>query len=70
MKYDLRVLRPQCYNCNINLGGAGAVYYARILKEIGPEEMAKLEADRQVSVKAYDHYLKVLSEYQNLIKTL
>lgn len=66
LKYDLRVLRPQCARCNLFLGGMGATFYARMLKEIGPEEMAKLEKDRQVSVKAYDHYLKVLSDYQKL----
>jgi len=64
LKYDLRVLRPQCYNCNINHGGAGADFYKRMLKEIGEEAMAQLERDRQVTVKAYDHYVKVLSEYQ------
>ena len=64
LKYDLRILRPQCYHCNINLGGRGADFYVRMLKEVGPEEMVKLEADRQVTVKAYDHYLKILSDYQ------
>lgn len=70
MKYDLRVLRSQCYHCNINLGGNGAVYYVHVLKEIGPEAMAKLESDRQVMVKAYDHYLKTLVDYQQIAKDL
>ena len=65
LKYDLRVLRPQCFRCNIHLGGNGAVFYSRILKEIGPKAMAKLEADRRVSVKAYDHYLKLIEDYQS-----
>ncbi|MFA6314954.1 MAG: recombination protein NinG [Candidatus Paceibacterota bacterium] len=67
LKYDLRVLRPQCYNCNINRGGMGADFYKKMLNEIGQVEMEKLERDRQVSVKAYDHYLKILSEYQKLV---
>ncbi len=66
LKYDLRVLRPQCYNCNINRGGMGADFYKRMLNEIGQEKMAELEKDRQVIVNAMDHYLKILSEYQNL----
>jgi hypothetical protein len=70
LKYDLRVLRPQCYNCNINRGGMGADFYRRMLNEIGQEEIAKLEADRQVSVKAYDHYIKTLEEYKELVKSL
>ena len=67
LKYDLRVLRPQCYNCNINLGGRGADYYARMLNEIGPEAMEKLQKDRQVTVNAYDHYVKLIEEYSKLL---
>lgn len=70
LKYDLRVLRSQCYNCNINLGGNGAVFYSKMLQEIGPEKMAELEADKQKSVKAYDHYVKLIEDYQNLLKEL
>lgn len=66
LKYDLRLLRVQCFHCNINLGGNGAVFYVKMLAEIGAEAMAKLEADRQVIVKAYDHYLKLLEEYSKL----
>lgn len=66
LKYDLRILRPQCYHCNINLGGNGAVFYAKMLAEIGPEKMMQLESDRNVTVKAYDHYLKLLEEYKKL----
>ena len=70
LKYDLRVLRPQCYNCNINQGGRGADFYAKMLEEIGEEEMAKLQKDRLVMVKAYDHYLKVLEKYKDVISRL
>lgn len=66
LKYDLRVLRPQCYNCNINQGGRGADFYAKMLVEIGKVEMEKLQRDRQVTVKAYDHYLKVLAKYKEI----
>jgi len=67
MKYDLRILRPQCYNCNINRGGMGADFYARMLREIGEEEMLQLQRDRQVTVNAMDHYLKLIKEYTELI---
>lgn len=66
LKYDLRVLRPQCYHCNINLGGRGADFYSRMLRENGSQYMEELEKERQVSVKAYDHYLKILAEYEEL----
>ena len=67
LKYDLRVLRPQCYNCNINRGGMGADFYRNMLKEIGEENMEQLEKDRQVTVNAMTHYLKLLEEYQKLV---
>lgn len=66
MKYDLRILRPQCFRCNMKLGGMGAAFYARMLKEIGNNEMKQLEKDRQVSVKALDHYKKILAEYEQI----
>lgn len=66
MKYDLRVLRIQCFHCNINLGGNGAIFYTRMLKEIGPKAMAQLEGDRQKEVRAMEHYQKILPEYEQI----
>ena len=63
MKYDLRILRPQCYHCNMNCGGMGAIFYKKMLDENGHEYMYKLELDRQVEVRAYEHYEKLLIEY-------
>jgi hypothetical protein len=68
LKYDLRILRPQCYHCNINLGGNGAVFYARMLKEIGPKKMQKMEQERQTLVKAYDHYLRLIDDYTKILE--
>lgn len=65
MKYDLRVLRPQCYKCNIHYGGMGADYRKKMIQEIGEESMNKLESDRNISVKAYDFYLELLEKYKN-----
>ena len=70
LKYDLRILRPQCYHCNINLGGRGADFYTRMLKEIGEEKMEQLQKDRQVTVNAMDHYLKLLEEYKKINASL
>ena len=66
LKYDLRVLRPQCFHCNINLGGMGADFYTKSLQELGKAKMNKLEKDRQVTVKAIDHYTTLLTEYTSL----
>lgn len=70
LKYDLRILRPQCYFCNINLGGNGAEFYRRMMVEIGPTAMSELILDRQKSVKAYDHYQSLIPKYQEILKSL
>jgi len=66
MKYDLRILRPQCYACNIHRGGMGADFYLKMWEEKGADYMNQLKSDRSVSVKAYDHYLKTLAEYEQI----
>lgn len=66
LKYDLRLLRPQCYHCNINLGGNGAVFYAKMLMENGKEYMDTLEKDKRKLVKAYDCYVQLLEEYRQM----
>lgn len=70
LKYDLRILKIQCFSCNIWQGGRGADFYAKMLKEIGQEEMEKLQKDRQVTVNAYTHYSKLLVEYQDILDKL
>lgn len=47
----------------------GADYYKKMLREIGPEKMSELEADRQKSVKAYDHYENLIGEYQKILES-
>lgn len=68
LKYDIRLLRFQCYNCNIHRGGMGAEAYKRMLKEEGKAYMDKLEKDRQIQVKAYSHYTVLLEEYKKITK--
>lgn len=67
LKYDMRILRFQCNTCNQFRGGMGADFYRNMLKEIGPEKMAQLEKDRQVMVRAYDHYQSVYRRYLVLV---
>lgn len=66
LKYDLRVLRPQCYKCNIHHGGAGAEFYKNMLRIEGKNYMDRLEEDKKKSVKAYDFYLNLLEEYKTI----
>jgi hypothetical protein len=68
LKYDLRVLRPQCARCNLWMGGMGADFYKRILKENGEEFIKQLEQDRNITVNAHDHYVKLLELYKTIKK--
>lgn len=70
LKYDLRILRWQCGTCNQFRGGMGADFYKRMLEETSPLEMMQLIFDRQVTVKAYDHYLSLLEKYTKMKKDL
>lgn len=71
LKYDLRVLRPQCYHCNINLGGMGADFYTRMLKEKGKKYMDNLSKERNITVKADKFfYQQKIDEYSNILKEL
>jgi hypothetical protein len=66
LKYDLRLLRLQCSRCNIWNGGMGAVFIENMRRIEGNEYVDNILKDRQVTVKAYDHYLKTLSEYKQI----
>lgn len=66
LKYDLRNLRPQCYHCNINLGGNGAVFYKNLVSKHGQEYVDRLFKDKQRIVKAYDYYVDLLIAYQKI----
>ena len=66
LRYDLRNLRIQCMRCNIHLGGQGAEYVRRLVQEVGKKEVDKMFKDKQKTVKAIDHYTKLLKEYETL----
>lgn len=66
LKYDLRLLRPQCYHCNINLGGMGAVFIETMRQIEGSDYVDQIMKDRQITVKAMDHYVQLLEEYKNI----
>jgi len=70
LKYDLRNLRPSCYHCNINLGGNGALFFQKVRELEGEEYVMKLFNDREVMVKAHDHYLSLIPQYELILKNL
>lgn len=71
LKYDLRILRPQCYFCNVNCGGRGAEFYARMCEEQGKEYMDSLSMERNNLIKADEIFYKnKISEYKNILLNL
>lgn len=74
MKYDLRILRPQSYYANINLGGMGAEFWARLTKEIGQDKADELLKDCQRSkahpINSRDHYLYLVGLYKPILEAL
>lgn len=66
LRYNLNNLRLQCYYCNINCGGQGAIFYKKLLEEKGQEHIDELFKLKEQTVKAQDHYLKLLEEYKNI----
>ncbi len=70
LKYDLRILRIQDYFCNINLGGAGAIFIENMRRIEGNEYVDQILRDRNITVKAMDYYLKLLEEYTKILESL
>lgn len=70
LKYDLRNLRPQCYNCNINNGGQGAVFIENMRRIEGNEYVDQIIKDKQISVQAYDFYVELLEKYKKMTNNI
>ena len=51
VKWDLRNIHPQCYRCNINLGGNGAEYYPFMEETYGKEVIDELRQRSNTTVK-------------------
>jgi len=71
LKYELKILRITCYNCNINLGGNGAVFYKRMVEENGQAYMDELEAMKGLTIpnrKAY--YQSLIESYTTMLNQM
>ena len=66
LKYNLDNLRPQCFRCNIDLSGNGAVFYDKLRQDKGQEYIDNLFKLKNQTTKAIDHYIQLLEEYKNL----
>jgi len=67
LRYDLRNLHSSCYNCNINLGGNGALYYLALIDKFGKAFVDSIIKDRQKSIKADEtFYNNKIKEYEEI----
>lgn len=71
LKYDLRNLRPQCYRCNIDLSGNGALFYRRLVELEGQEFVDSIFADKDRITKTNkDWYLNQIFLYTQKLALL
>lgn len=70
LKYDLRNIHSSCYNCNINLGGNGALFMVALEKKYGREYVDGILRDRSSIIKAYDHYQNLIEEYKKILEQM
>lgn len=69
LRYDLRNLRPQCYRCNIDLSGNGAIFYRLLAAEHGQQYVDELFQEKQKTVKAdVTFYQNLIDEYTDILQ--
>jgi hypothetical protein len=69
LRYNLDNLRWQCYYDNINLGGNGAEYYRRLVKEVGQEKVDELfEMKKQIVKADRAWYEETIARYKALLE--
>ena len=70
LRWDLRVLRPQCFHCNINCGGMGNDFRRLMIIREGQEYVDQIDRDRQIFVKSFGHYESLIPKYELLLEDL
>lgn len=71
LRYNLDNLRPQCYNCNINAGGNGAIYYRTMVETKGQDFVDKLFKLKNETIKIDVIWLSnKVEEYTKILENL
>jgi hypothetical protein len=69
--FNVNCVRPQCYHCNINLGGNTNVFIERLKGEIGEDAYMKMYDHRHDSVKlTKNDYIELIAEYKEKLTNL
>ena len=65
--FDERGVHPQCYACNVVLGGNGVKYYKWMLEHYGQKVIDELEAlDNTTVIYTIEDYQKIEEKYKSL----
>ena len=71
LRYHLDNLRWQCYNCNINCGGNGALYALNLTKEIGVKRIGEMVLLKRKITKADRYFYETkIAEYTEILASL
>ncbi len=69
--FDENNVRPQCYYCNINLGGNIQIFREKLIEEIGIEGVNDLDNRRNsLFKKSRSEYKELIELYNNKIDLL
>lgn len=67
--YHLDMLRPQCYTCNRNRGGEGALFLYKLIGELGHDKISMLIGLRRQEQKPTRvFFATLLEEYKGMLK--
>lgn len=62
LRYDIRNLAVQCYSCNINAGGNGAIFNQHLRVKYGNEFVDQIFQDKEKTIKLDIIYVESLIE--------
>ena len=63
--FDERMVRPQDYRCNINLGGNAEEFRLRLIDELGEEVVNEMSAERKkIAKRSRDWYVSKIIHYR------
>lgn len=72
LRYDERNIHGQCYHCNINLGGYGAMYHKKMIEVHGQElvdELWKIK-NQNITKWSTEDFLNKIKYYESKIKNI
>ena len=70
LKYDLRLLRPQCFYCNMKLGGMGALFLTNMINIEGADYCKGIldDLEKEIEPKWVLAFYKEKLEHLKLVK--